>query len=113
MKVGVESNYVAAWRTARIRVPRKSGLIVAICGFAAVTYTYSVIFGTAKSARARNSPCHESFRGVPVWRKHGASTPTELKSMRPLFIGLLVMGIDAKSAPVALVLCYPRRASRL
>jgi len=49
-KVGVESNYVAAWHAAKIMVPRKSGLIVAICGFAAVTYTYSVVFGTAKSA---------------------------------------------------------------
>jgi NAD(P)-dependent dehydrogenase (short-subunit alcohol dehydrogenase family) len=31
-------------------VPRKAGLIVAISGFAAVTYTYGVIFGTSKSA---------------------------------------------------------------
>ena len=29
---------------------QKSGLIVAISGFAAVTYTYGVIFGTSKSA---------------------------------------------------------------
>ncbi|MEO6093689.1 MAG: SDR family NAD(P)-dependent oxidoreductase [Novosphingobium sp.] len=48
--VGVRSNYVAAWHAARIMVPRKSGLIVAISGFAAVTYTYGVIFGTSKSA---------------------------------------------------------------
>lgn len=48
--VGVKSNYVAAWYAAKIMAAQKSGLIVAICGFAAVTYTYSVIFGTAKSA---------------------------------------------------------------
>lgn len=51
--VGVKSNYVAAWHAAKIMVPQKSGLIVAISGFAAVTYTYSVIFGTSKSAADR------------------------------------------------------------
>jgi NAD(P)-dependent dehydrogenase (short-subunit alcohol dehydrogenase family) len=49
-EVGVKSNYVAAWHAAQIMVPQKSGLIVAISGFAAVTYTYGVIFGTSKSA---------------------------------------------------------------
>jgi NAD(P)-dependent dehydrogenase (short-subunit alcohol dehydrogenase family) len=49
-EVGVKSNYVAAWHAARIMVPQKSGLIVAISGFAAVTYTYGVIFGTSKTA---------------------------------------------------------------
>ncbi|KHK90738.1 SDR family NAD(P)-dependent oxidoreductase [Novosphingobium malaysiense] len=48
--VGVKSNYVAAWHAAKIMARQKSGLIVAISGFAAVTYTYSVIFGTSKSA---------------------------------------------------------------
>jgi NAD(P)-dependent dehydrogenase (short-subunit alcohol dehydrogenase family) len=48
--VGVKSNYVAAWHAAKIMAPQGSGLIVAISGFAAVTYTYSVIFGTSKSA---------------------------------------------------------------
>lgn len=48
--VGVKSNYVAAWHAAQIMAPQGSGLIVAICGYAAVTYTYSVIFGTSKSA---------------------------------------------------------------
>lgn len=48
--VGVKSNFVAAWHAARIMAPQKSGLIVAISGFAAVTYTYGVIFGTSKSA---------------------------------------------------------------
>lgn len=48
--VGVKSNYVAAWHAAAIMVPQGTGLIVAISGFAAVTYTYSVVFGTSKSA---------------------------------------------------------------
>ncbi|MET0363211.1 MAG: SDR family NAD(P)-dependent oxidoreductase [Sphingobium sp.] len=48
--VGVRSNYVAAWHAAQIMVPQNSGLIVAISGFAAVTYTYGTIFGTSKSA---------------------------------------------------------------
>ena len=51
--VGVRSNYVAAWHAAKIMVPQASGLIVAISGFAAVTYTYGVIFGTSKSAADR------------------------------------------------------------
>ena len=53
--VGVKSNYVAAWHAAQIMVPQKSGLIVAISGFAAVTYTYGVIFGTSKTAVGRMS----------------------------------------------------------
>jgi NAD(P)-dependent dehydrogenase (short-subunit alcohol dehydrogenase family) len=48
--VGVRSNFVAAWHAAKIMVPQKSGLIVAISGFAAVTYTFGVVFGTSKSA---------------------------------------------------------------
>ncbi|MFC0204679.1 SDR family NAD(P)-dependent oxidoreductase [Novosphingobium soli] len=54
-EVGVKSNYVAAWHAARIMVPQKSGLIVAISGYAAVTYTYGVIFGTSKTAVDRMS----------------------------------------------------------
>jgi len=48
--VGVRSNFVAAWHAARLMVPRKSGLIVAISGYVGVTYTYGVVFGTCKSA---------------------------------------------------------------
>jgi NAD(P)-dependent dehydrogenase (short-subunit alcohol dehydrogenase family) len=48
--VGVRSNFVAAWHAAHIMVPQRSGLIVAISGYVGVTYTYGVIFGTAKSA---------------------------------------------------------------
>ncbi len=51
--VGVRSNYVAAWHAARMMVPGRSGLIVAISGFAATTYTYGVVFGTSKSAVGR------------------------------------------------------------
>ncbi|GIX31981.1 MAG: short-chain dehydrogenase [Porticoccaceae bacterium] len=49
-RVGVRSNYVAAWHAAQLMVPRGSGLIVAISGYAGVSYTYGVIFGTAKTA---------------------------------------------------------------
>jgi NAD(P)-dependent dehydrogenase (short-subunit alcohol dehydrogenase family) len=49
-KVGVRSNFVAAWHGAQIMVPQKSGLIVAISGYVGVTYTFGVVFGTAKSA---------------------------------------------------------------
>ncbi len=48
--VGVRSNYVAAWHAATMMVPQKSGLIVAISGYAAVTYTYGVVFGMCKTA---------------------------------------------------------------
>jgi NAD(P)-dependent dehydrogenase (short-subunit alcohol dehydrogenase family) len=48
--VGVRSNFVAAWHAAKIMVPQRSGLIVAISGYTGVTYTYSTVFGTAKSA---------------------------------------------------------------
>lgn len=52
-EVGVKSNYVAAWHAAKIMTLQKTGLIVAIAGFAAVTYTYGVIFGTSKTAVGR------------------------------------------------------------
>lgn len=51
--VGLRSNFVAAWHAARIMVPQKSGLIVALSGYVGVTYTYSVIFGTCKAATDR------------------------------------------------------------
>jgi NAD(P)-dependent dehydrogenase (short-subunit alcohol dehydrogenase family) len=53
--VGVRSNYVAAWHAAKIMVPRRSGLIVAISGYVGVTYTYGVVFGTCKSSVDRMS----------------------------------------------------------
>jgi NAD(P)-dependent dehydrogenase (short-subunit alcohol dehydrogenase family) len=51
--VGLRSNFVAAWHAARIMVQQKSGLIVAISGYVGVTYTYSVVFGTCKTATDR------------------------------------------------------------
>jgi NAD(P)-dependent dehydrogenase (short-subunit alcohol dehydrogenase family) len=51
--VGLRSNYVAAWHAARIMVPQKSGLIVALSGYVGVTYTFNVIFGTCKTATDR------------------------------------------------------------
>ena len=51
--VGVKSNYVATWHAAKIMAPQGSGLIVAISGFAATTYTYGVVFGTSKTAVGR------------------------------------------------------------
>jgi NAD(P)-dependent dehydrogenase (short-subunit alcohol dehydrogenase family) len=48
--VGVRSNFVAARHAAKVMVPQGSGLIVAISGYAAVTYTYGVVFGMCKSA---------------------------------------------------------------
>lgn len=50
---GVRAPYVAAWHAARLMVPQKSGLIVAISGYVGVTYTYGVLFGTGKSAMDR------------------------------------------------------------
>ena len=50
IEVGVRSNFVAAWHAAQIMVPQKSGLIVAVSGYVGVTYTFGVVFGTAKSA---------------------------------------------------------------
>ena len=49
-QVGVRSSFVAAWHAAKLMVPNNSGLIVAISGFVGVTYTFGVVFGTAKTA---------------------------------------------------------------
>ena len=51
--VGVRSNFVAAWHASQIMTPQKSGLIVCVSGYTGRTYTYGVIFGTAKSAADR------------------------------------------------------------
>ncbi len=48
--VGLRSYFVAAWHAARIMVPQGSGLICAISGYVGVTYTFSPIFGTCKTA---------------------------------------------------------------
>ena len=51
--VGVRSNYVAASHAARLMVPQKSGLIVAVSGYTGIAYTYGVIFGMCKAAADR------------------------------------------------------------
>ncbi len=51
--IGVRAAFVAAWHAAQIMVPQRSGLIVAISGYVGVTYTYSTIFGTTKTATDR------------------------------------------------------------
>ena len=51
--VGLRSNFVAAWHAAKLMVPQRSGLIVALSGYVGVTYTYNVIFGTVKTATDR------------------------------------------------------------
>ncbi len=48
--VGVRSSYVAAWHAARMMAPQGSGLIVAISGYAGVSYTFGALFGMCKSA---------------------------------------------------------------
>lgn len=48
--VGVRSNLVAAWHAARMMVPQRSGLLVAISGYVGVAYTYGVVFGLCKTA---------------------------------------------------------------
>lgn len=53
MDVGLKSNFVAAWHAAKMMVPRRSGLIVALSGYVGVTYTYSAIFGACKTATDR------------------------------------------------------------
>ena len=51
--VGVRAAFVAAHYAAKIMVPQKSGLIVALSGYVGVTYTYDTIFGTTKTATDR------------------------------------------------------------
>ena len=50
---GVRAAFIAAWHAARIMVPQKSGLIVAMSGYVGVTYTYDALFGTTKAATDR------------------------------------------------------------
>jgi NAD(P)-dependent dehydrogenase (short-subunit alcohol dehydrogenase family) len=50
---GVRAAFVASWHAARLMVPQRSGLIVAMSGYVGVTYTYDVVFGTTKAATDR------------------------------------------------------------
>lgn len=51
--IGVRSAFVASWHAARLMTPQNSGLIVSISGYVGVTYTYSAVFGTTKTATDR------------------------------------------------------------
>jgi NAD(P)-dependent dehydrogenase (short-subunit alcohol dehydrogenase family) len=51
--IGLRAAFVAAHYAARIMVPQRSGLIVALSGYVGVTYTYDTIFGTTKAATDR------------------------------------------------------------
>jgi NAD(P)-dependent dehydrogenase (short-subunit alcohol dehydrogenase family) len=51
--IGLRAAYVAAHHAAKIMVPQRSGLIVALSGYVGVTYTYDTIFGTTKAATDR------------------------------------------------------------
>ena len=51
--IGVRAAFVAAREAAKIMVPQRSGLIVAISGYVGVTYTYDTVFGTTKAATDR------------------------------------------------------------
>lgn len=51
--IGVRAAFVAAWYAAPIMTRQQSGLIVGISGYVGVTYTYSTIFGTTKTATDR------------------------------------------------------------
>jgi NAD(P)-dependent dehydrogenase (short-subunit alcohol dehydrogenase family) len=51
--IGLRAAFVCAWHAARIMAPQGSGLIVGISGYVGVTYTYSAIFGTTKTALDR------------------------------------------------------------
>jgi NADP-dependent 3-hydroxy acid dehydrogenase YdfG len=66
--VGIQGNFIAAWHAAQIMVPQKSGLIVSISGYAAVTYTYGVIFGTSKTAAGRPDDTRYGGRVEAAWR---------------------------------------------
>jgi NAD(P)-dependent dehydrogenase (short-subunit alcohol dehydrogenase family) len=50
---GVRAAFIAAWHAARIMDPQGSGLNAALSGYVGVTYTYDVVFGTAKTATDR------------------------------------------------------------
>jgi NAD(P)-dependent dehydrogenase (short-subunit alcohol dehydrogenase family) len=50
IQVGFRSSFVAAWHAAKIMTAQRSGLIVAISGYAGVTFTFGSVFGACKSA---------------------------------------------------------------
>jgi len=53
LDTGLRAAFVASHHAAKIMVPQRSGLIVAMSGYVGRTYTYDVIFGTTKTATDR------------------------------------------------------------
>ena len=51
--IGLRAAFICAWHAAQIMAPQGGGLIVGISGYVGVTYTYSAIFGTTKTALDR------------------------------------------------------------
>lgn len=71
---GVRAAFIAAWHAARIMVPQGRGLIAALSGYVGVTYTYDVVFGTAKTATDRvirdmgHELRHTGVSAVSLWQ---------------------------------------------
>ena len=53
LDTGVRAAFIAAHHAANIMAPQGSGLIVGMSGYVGRTYTYDVMFGTAKTATDR------------------------------------------------------------
>ena len=51
--IGVRAAFVASWHAARIMVPQRAGLIVALSGYVGVTCTCGSVFGVTKAATDR------------------------------------------------------------
>jgi NAD(P)-dependent dehydrogenase (short-subunit alcohol dehydrogenase family) len=53
LDVGIQGTFVTSWHAAHMMVEQGGGLIVGVSGYAAVTYTYGVLFGLSKTAMGR------------------------------------------------------------
>jgi NAD(P)-dependent dehydrogenase (short-subunit alcohol dehydrogenase family) len=110
--VGVRSNFVAARHAASIMVPQRSGLIVAISGYTGVSYTYGVVFGTAKSAAdrmARDMAVELKPHGVTSISLWQGLTWTE-RAQRNL---AAIPGLDGQPATLPQNACSPEYPGRV
>lgn len=110
--VGVRSNFVAAWHAASIMVPQGSGLVVAISGYTGVSYTYGVVFGTAKSAAdrmARDMAVELKPHGVTSISLWQGLTWTE-RAQRNL---ATIPGLDGQAATLPQNGCSPEYPGRV
>ncbi|WP_067680429.1 SDR family NAD(P)-dependent oxidoreductase [Nocardia miyunensis] len=110
--VGVRSNFVAAWHAASIMVPQGSGLVVAISGYTGVSYTYGVVFGTAKSAAdrmARDMAVELKPHGVTSISLWQGLTWTE-RAQRNL---ATIPGLDGQAATLPQNGCSPEHPGRV